>query len=205
MRQTFAISPRSPSPCCIAAGTARAGDVYVQTNLVSNGTVPNTVTDPNLQGAWGLSFSTTSPFWISDQAASFNGSGASTVYRVSDTYAPDQLRCAADRGSHEPGERSPEPRPDQWPDGPGQHDRAGDHHGSTGLPARRWPGPRSFSPISTARFRRGTGARSSTIEATVAGASFTGLAIGNCLDRCPSSTPPTRTAATSTSSIISGR
>ena len=53
-----------------------ARDVYVQTNLVSDipGMAPNT--DPNLQGAWGLSFSTTSPFWVSDQNANFKGSGA---------------------------------------------------------------------------------------------------------------------------------
>jgi hypothetical protein len=59
----------------IVAASARAGDVYVQTNLVSNGTVPNTATDPNMQGAWGLSFSTTSPFWVSDQAANFTARG----------------------------------------------------------------------------------------------------------------------------------
>ena len=54
----------------LAVGTTRAGDVYVQTNLVTNNQslVTAQQTDPNLQGAWGLSFSTTSPFWISDQA-----------------------------------------------------------------------------------------------------------------------------------------
>ena len=66
----------------IAAGMVRAGGVYYQTNLISNGTVPNTVPDPNLQAAWGLSFSTTSPMWVSDQAANVNGSGATTVYNL---------------------------------------------------------------------------------------------------------------------------
>ena len=70
----------------IAAGTVRAGDTYVQTNLVSNGAIPAQQTDPNLQDPWGLSFSTGSPFWISDQAASvqFNGnlSGVTTLHAV---------------------------------------------------------------------------------------------------------------------------
>src|SRR5208282_865085 len=71
----------------IAAGTtARAGDVYVQTNLVSDMSGLAQQTDPNLQGAWGLSFSTGSPFWISDQASSVNFNGSptqvTTVYAV---------------------------------------------------------------------------------------------------------------------------
>ena len=88
----------------LAVGTARAGDVYVQTNLVTNNQslVTAQQTDPNLQGAWGLSFSTTSPFWVSDQAANFNGSGAATVYRVSATQPPTSSGAAADRGSREP-------------------------------------------------------------------------------------------------------
>ena len=67
----------------LAVGTARAGDVYVQTNLVSDipGMAP--ITDLNLQAAWGLSFSKTSPFWISNQA-----SGKATLYSVTDTQPP---------------------------------------------------------------------------------------------------------------------
>jgi uncharacterized protein (TIGR03118 family) len=70
----------------IAAGTARAGDVFGQTNLISNGAVTAQHIDPNLQDPWGLSFSTGSPIWVSDQAASmnFNGSpsGVTTLYSV---------------------------------------------------------------------------------------------------------------------------
>ncbi|HJT59384.1 MAG TPA: TIGR03118 family protein [Ktedonobacteraceae bacterium] len=61
-------------------GTALArphsgGGVYLQTNLVSNipGTAP--ITDPNLVNPWGISFSPSGPFWISD-----NGTGLSTLY-----------------------------------------------------------------------------------------------------------------------------
>ena len=48
---------------------------YIQHNLVSN--LPNTAiaTDPNLKNPWGIAFSPTGPFWISD-----NGTGVSTVY-----------------------------------------------------------------------------------------------------------------------------
>ncbi|HEX3570092.1 MAG TPA: TIGR03118 family protein [Acidobacteriaceae bacterium] len=55
--------------------TAAHADTFVQTNLVSN--VPNLAahTDPNLVNPWGMSFSATSPFWTSDQAA-----GVATLY-----------------------------------------------------------------------------------------------------------------------------
>ena len=51
---------------------------YLQTNLVadSTATAPNAKTiDPNLQGGWGMSQSSTGPWWISD----FNN-GLSTLY-----------------------------------------------------------------------------------------------------------------------------
>src|SRR5947209_784790 len=41
----------------------------VQTNLVSDIPGLAILTDPNLRNPWGMSFSSTSPFWISDQAA----------------------------------------------------------------------------------------------------------------------------------------
>jgi len=57
---------------------ARAEDPhYQQVNLVSD--LPNVaiVQDTNLVNAWGISFSPTSPFWVSD-----NGTGLSTLYAV---------------------------------------------------------------------------------------------------------------------------
>ncbi len=51
---------------------------YKQTNLVSDvPTVPPTTTDVNLKNAWGLSRSTGSPWWVSD-----NGTGLSTLYNI---------------------------------------------------------------------------------------------------------------------------
>jgi uncharacterized protein (TIGR03118 family) len=59
--------------------TARADSVYQQTNLTSD--IPGNANnlDPNLKNAWGISFSNTSPFWISNQvtgvATLYNGAG----------------------------------------------------------------------------------------------------------------------------------
>jgi uncharacterized protein (TIGR03118 family) len=66
----------------LATPALRAG--FIQTNLVSDipGMAANT--DPNLQNPWGMSFSATSPFWVSDQAT-----GVSTLY--SGTGAPVSL------------------------------------------------------------------------------------------------------------------
>ena len=50
---------------------------YLQTNLVSNLEGLAQLQDTNLVNPWGISFSPTSPFWISD-----NGSGLSTLYAV---------------------------------------------------------------------------------------------------------------------------
>ena len=50
-------------------------DSFTQINLVSNGFVPAATIDSNLVNPWGIAFSATSPFWISDQ-----GTGVATVY-----------------------------------------------------------------------------------------------------------------------------
>ena len=69
---------------CLALGltgiSARAGDVFTTTNLVSDGSVPAQFTDPNLVNAWGISYGATSPFWVSD-----NGTGLTTLYSVNPT------------------------------------------------------------------------------------------------------------------------
>jgi len=51
------------------------GITYLQSNLVSNLPGLAAVTDTNLVNPWGIAFSATSPFWISD-----NGTGLSTLY-----------------------------------------------------------------------------------------------------------------------------
>jgi len=54
-----------------------------QTNLVSDGFVEAHTIDPNLVNAWGISHSSTSPFWVSD-----NGTGVATLYNGSGTPFP---------------------------------------------------------------------------------------------------------------------
>lgn len=66
----------------MAASIALAGsaapllaDSYLQTNLDSSVPGLAATTDPNLINPWGMAFTATSPFWVSDQ-----GSGKSTLY-----------------------------------------------------------------------------------------------------------------------------
>lgn len=72
---------RFPTQCgsvltflCLAALPTFAQQ-YQITNLVSDGTIDATHTDANLVNAWGLSRSSGSPWWISD-----NGTGKATLY-----------------------------------------------------------------------------------------------------------------------------
>ena len=50
---------------------------FVQTNLISDGSVPATKNDPNLVNPWGLSSSPTGPLWIAE-----NGAGVASVDSV---------------------------------------------------------------------------------------------------------------------------
>src|SRR5947208_11125754 len=52
-----------------------AGNVFVQTNIVSDGFVTAAHTDVDLKNPWGVSFLPSGPFWISD-----NGTSKTTVY-----------------------------------------------------------------------------------------------------------------------------
>src|SRR5271165_5045589 len=58
------------------ANTVRGGP-YVQTDLVSDIPGLAAITDPNLVNPWGISHSSTSPFWISNQ-----GTNTTTLYAV---------------------------------------------------------------------------------------------------------------------------
>src|SRR3954449_13147807 len=55
-------------------------DAFTQTNLVSSVSGLAPVTDPNLRNPWGMSFSATSPFWVSNQ-----GTNTSTLYGATGT------------------------------------------------------------------------------------------------------------------------
>jgi uncharacterized protein (TIGR03118 family) len=62
----------------LAALRAEGAD-FVQTNLVSDIPKLATITDPQLVNPWGVSHSTTSPFWVSNQ-----GANTATLYTVTD-------------------------------------------------------------------------------------------------------------------------
>ena len=66
----------------VLAATAQAGNTVSVTNLITNSQSANPaqITDPNLVNPWGVSFSPTSPLWVSD-----NGTGVSSVYSISNT------------------------------------------------------------------------------------------------------------------------
>src|SRR6516165_3748262 len=64
----------------LCAGTLRAQVAdFVQVNLVSDIPGLATITDPELVNPWGVSHSTTSPFWTSNQ-----GTNTATLYTVTD-------------------------------------------------------------------------------------------------------------------------
>ncbi len=77
----------------IGATTLLSGSALAQQftviNLVTDdqSVNPAPITDTNLKNAWGVSFSPTSPFWVSD-----NGAGVSTLYSVNpSTDLPSKL------------------------------------------------------------------------------------------------------------------
>lgn len=68
-------------PGCGGSGTSSASSKsvgFVQTNLVADTAGKASVTDPNLINPWGISYSPTGAFWVSD-----NGTGLSTLYNGS--------------------------------------------------------------------------------------------------------------------------
>ncbi len=58
---------------------AQAGEVFAVTNLITNNQEvnPAQITDPNLVNPWGVSFSPTSPLWVSDE-----GTGVASLYTI---------------------------------------------------------------------------------------------------------------------------
>ena len=71
--QTILIAAMLGACATLLPWPAAAG--YVQQNLVSDLPGFASVTDPNLVNPWGMSSSSTSPIWVSD-----NGAGVSTLY-----------------------------------------------------------------------------------------------------------------------------
>ena len=146
--------------CAIALTSAPGlllADSFTQTNLVSDVPGLAITTDPNLKNPWGVSFSATSPFWVSNQ-----GSGNSTLY--SGTGAITPLVVAIPPGAHPPT-------------GPtGQVFNAG---GTGSFPVNGTAASFIFSTLNgTVAAWNGSAGTTAVQEASVSGAVFTGLAQG---------------------------
>ena len=162
----------------LAAGTARAGGVYVQTNLVTSNqsVVSAQQTDPNLINPWGFAFSSGSPLWVSDQAT-----GMATVYQLTGTSSSPTLLTV--------GVQNLNSAPPSGPNGT---------NGPTGQVSTSAPGVTTLATDFQVNNGHGNGKAAfifdnldgsisawrggfsqAVVVQSVAGASFTGLAIGN--------------------------
>ncbi len=65
----------SSAAAMVGSSIPAAAQVFVQHNLVSDGAVPADLVDSNLVNAWGLTSSSTSPWWVAN-----NASATSTLY-----------------------------------------------------------------------------------------------------------------------------
>ncbi len=166
--------------------------LYLQSNLVSDIQGMAEFTDPNLKDPWGISFTSTSPFWISDQASNFqnastgNSSPVSTLYSSSGSpeplivNIPNQNNAPADSAANGPtGQvtpRAPGINPTNATDFQVVGLNGGPSHQASFIFANMdgsisaWAGGNSGTPIANT---------TATIVANVAGASFTGMAIAN--------------------------
>ena len=79
-RRTLVVISLAAGVLSLGALADDDGPDFVQTNLVSNISGLATVTDSNLANPWGVSHSSTSPFWVSNQ-----GTNTATLYAVTDS------------------------------------------------------------------------------------------------------------------------
>ena len=157
----------------IAVGSAQADFLYVQTNLVTSdqSVVQAQHTDPSLINPWGLSYSTTGPLWVSDQ-----GTGFATVY---------QLKGASSSGTlltvPIPNDGGAPPSVANGPTGQVSTGAPGVTTLATDFQVNGAKAAFIFANLdgSISAWRGGLPNNTAIIRTTVAGASFTGLAIGN--------------------------
>jgi uncharacterized protein (TIGR03118 family) len=134
---------------------------YLQTNLVSDIPGLAQVTDPNLVNPWGVSFSPTSPFWVSNQ-----GTGTSSLYSINGAVIGEPTPPGAS------GNFVNIPTTASGPQGPtGQVSNNTSSFVLNGQPAHF-----IFADLNgtISAWNEGTTA---TVEATTPGATYTGLAI----------------------------
>ena len=166
--------------------------LYLQSNLVSDIQGTANFTDPNLKDPWGISFTATSPFWISEQASNFKNASTGNFSPVATlrtgSGSPVPLIVNIPNLNNAPADSATNgPTGQVTPGAPGINPTNATDFlvvGPNGGPAHKasfifanmdgsisaWAGGNSGTPIANTR---------ATIVASVAGASFTGLAIAN--------------------------
>jgi uncharacterized protein (TIGR03118 family) len=158
--------------------TAAQAGPFVQTNLVSDIPGLATLTEPTLVNPWGISHSTTSPFWISDQGTNFTNlwsvTGQTNVTKVTAVNPPTGNIAI--------------PTTATGPQGP-----TGQVNNTNTASFQLTPGDATTSSrfifanlngtISGWGPPAGTISPSSTIKVTTPGAVYTGLAINQAQDR----------------------
>jgi uncharacterized protein (TIGR03118 family) len=77
------LSMATAASLALSLGSFANAQHYTQINLVANTSGVAPVTDPNLVNPWGLSRSSGSPWWVSD-----NGTGLATLYNGAGTIIP---------------------------------------------------------------------------------------------------------------------
>jgi uncharacterized protein (TIGR03118 family) len=152
----------------IAASYARAGGDYLQTNLISNTPGVAQQTDPNLIDPWGIAYSTKGPFWVADQ-----GSGVATVYKDTGTTSSGTLLTVG-----VPNEGGAAPNQFNGPTGEVSTGAPGITTSTSDFSLNGKEASFIFANLDGS-ISAWNGGANATIEATVANASFTGLAIGN--------------------------
>jgi uncharacterized protein (TIGR03118 family) len=171
--------------------SSSGNNLYLQTNLVSDIQGMAQFTDPNLKDPWGISLTTGSPFWISDQASNFQNASTGNFSPVTTLYSssgnpqslivniPNQNNAPADSATNGPtGQVTPGALgittiptdfPVVGPNGGTSH-KASFIFANMDGSISAWAGGNAGNPIANT---------TATIVAKVAGASFTGLAIAN--------------------------
>jgi uncharacterized protein (TIGR03118 family) len=143
----------------ITQATALFADSFVQTNLVSNIPGLAAITDLALKNPWGVSFSSTSPFWVSNQGT--NTSDLFTVHGVS--VSQNALEVSI-------------PTTAAGPQGPtGQV-----NNNTSGFAVNGTPAAFIFANLNgTISAWNGSAGTTAQVKATTTGAVYTGLAISN--------------------------
>jgi uncharacterized protein (TIGR03118 family) len=151
-------------------------NLFLQSNLVSNIQGTAQMFDPNLKNPWGFSFSKSGVFWISDQASNVSGSSVATLYKVDGTTgAPSVIPAAF--GIPNLGGAPPDPN-STGPTGQVNTNAPGITTSPTDFPLNGKEAIFIFANMDGS-ISAWNGGPHATIATSVAGASFTGLAIAN--------------------------